>query len=257
MVIPREGLTAIKLHVSILDRIKYTSAQITSELLKGLFDMQSVLVSNAVYDSSAIGSTDAITSIWGDTCFLGWKPARPSPLKPSCGYIFKNAKQMGKRWRDEERASEAIEVSYDIDPKIVASLTGYLIKDNIKIPKQGALGASFFAPNEKTASSVFKTEKGENKMGRLDDTQSTIPAVESAIKRNKQRANQKAANKVVDSWFEIVNGIKIVERKKMTSGSVYSTFVGLVKQNRDLADNLKKKGKLRIKNGEVQHINKL
>ena len=43
-VIPRAAFTAIKNHVSILDRVKYTSQEMTVEMLAGLFDLEQILV---------------------------------------------------------------------------------------------------------------------------------------------------------------------------------------------------------------------
>lgn len=128
-ILPREGFVAVKNHISVLDRVKYTSSEISKNMIQGLFDLQELLVPNAAYDSSHEGLTEVIADIWGDSMFLGYKPARPSPLRPSSGYIFKVNQPMVKRWREEERESEAIEVTMKYVPKVVASLSGYLIKD--------------------------------------------------------------------------------------------------------------------------------
>lgn len=126
-IFPRLTFTALKTHQSITDRIKYTSADMTVETLKGLFDMPSILVANASYDTAAPGVTDSISAIWGDNSFVGYKPANPGPLQPSSGYIFKRNTPMVKRWRVEEREAEAIEVGMKYQAKVVASLSGYLI----------------------------------------------------------------------------------------------------------------------------------
>lgn len=128
-VIPHSVLLAAKNHDSIIDRIKYTSADITPNMIAGLFDIPQLLVPKAVIDTSAKGLTPTVSFLWGDNVFVGYKPARPSPLRPSAGYTFKNAIPMTKRWRVEERQSEAIEVNIHYQPKVVASLAGYLLKD--------------------------------------------------------------------------------------------------------------------------------
>jgi len=125
-ILPRAGFVSCKSHVSILDRVKYTSAEMTPVMLQGLFDLEQLLIPNSVYDSSAEGVADAITAIYTNA-FLGWKPATPGPMKPSCGYIFEKAVPRVRRWRVEERKAEAVEVQIKFQPKIVASLTGYLI----------------------------------------------------------------------------------------------------------------------------------
>lgn len=125
----RSSFIAAKNHVSVLDRIKYVSADVTLETMKGLFDLPEILLASAVEDTSNLGITESISEIWNDNVFVGYKPARPSPLRPSCGYMFRRNKPMVKRWRVEERESEAIEVNMEYVPKVVASLAGYLIVD--------------------------------------------------------------------------------------------------------------------------------
>lgn len=128
-ILPRNSFIAAKNHVSVLDRIKYTSADVTMETMKGLFDLPELLQAIAVEDTSAEGQASTIANLWTDNVFVGYKPARPSPMRPSAGYTFRRNKPMVKRWRAEERESEAIEVNLEYDCKVVASLSGYLIID--------------------------------------------------------------------------------------------------------------------------------
>lgn len=129
-IVPHRLMIAAKNHMSIIDRIKYTSMDITPAMLAGLFDIKKLLVPKAVVDTAAEGVASTISPIWGDNAFRGYRPDRPSPLAPSCGYIFRNnSKPLVKRWRDEEREAEAIEVGLRYQAKVVASLAGYLIKD--------------------------------------------------------------------------------------------------------------------------------
>jgi len=128
-IIPHRVMLAAKNHSSVIDRVKYTSADITPQMLAGLFDIPQILSPKAVVDSAAEGVTASISALWGDNVFVGYKAERPSIMRPSCGYTFKNAIPMVKRWRDEDRQSEVIEVNMYYQPKVVASLAGYLLKD--------------------------------------------------------------------------------------------------------------------------------
>ena len=130
-IISRDTWVALKNHTSILDRIKYTQILFGQDLLASLLGIDQMLISRAQIDSSAEGQTESIGNIWSDVAFLGYRPPRPSPKAPSSGYIFQSKAQTVKRWRDEERSAEAIEVSILFQPKIVASLTGYLINDTL------------------------------------------------------------------------------------------------------------------------------
>lgn len=128
-ILPHDVLLAAKNHQSIIDRIKYTSADITPVMIAGLFDVPQMLVPKAVLDSAAEGATASIAAIWSDNAFFGYKAPRPSVNNASAGYIFKKALPLVKRWREEARQSEAIEVNMMYDVKILASFAGYLIKD--------------------------------------------------------------------------------------------------------------------------------
>jgi len=125
----RTAFVAMKNNGNVLDRTKYTSAEMDANILAGLFGLPSLLVASASYDSTAYGLTDSISEIWPDMAFVGYKPANPSPVLPSSGYIFKRDMPAVRRWRVEERQAEAIEVQMQFVPKVVASLTGYLIAD--------------------------------------------------------------------------------------------------------------------------------
>lgn len=129
MILPRDGYVAAKNHVSILDRVKYTSSDVSTSMLAGLFSVSELHIPTAVQDTAAEGVASSISNMWGDIAFLGWKPAAPGPKTPSCGYTFMRNAPRTRSWFDEERNSTAIEVEIKFQPKVVASLTGYLIKD--------------------------------------------------------------------------------------------------------------------------------
>jgi hypothetical protein len=130
-VVPKASLIAAKNHSSIIERIKYTSIEISENMLAGLFGLEKMIVPKAVLDSAAEGQASSIAAMWNDNAFVGYRAPSPSPLKPSCGYIFRGNRPMVKRWREEKRASEAIEVGMLYQAKVVASLSGYLIKDTL------------------------------------------------------------------------------------------------------------------------------
>lgn len=129
MILPRDGYIAAKNHVSVLDRVKYTSAEVSTAMLAGLFSVPELLVPTAVQDTAAEGVAASISYMWGDVAFLGWKPASPGLKTPSCGYTFLKSTPRVRSWFDNERNANAIEVEIKFQPKVVASLTGYLIKD--------------------------------------------------------------------------------------------------------------------------------
>lgn len=131
-ILPRDGMVACVNHISVTDRLKYTSAEIDANKLAALFELGELLVPSAAYDTSALGVADTTSNsapFYGDNMFIGYKPPSAGILKPSSGYTFRNSLPMVKRWREEARESEAIEVNMEFQAKIVASLSGYLIRD--------------------------------------------------------------------------------------------------------------------------------
>ena len=128
-IITQNQLVALKNHSNILDRIKYTQIIFGEDLIASLLGLDEMLVARAQIDSSDEGVADSIGDVWDDNSFIGFKPNTPSPLSPSAGYIFQSKAPMVKRWRDEERSSEAIEVGTMFVPKVVSSLSGFLIGD--------------------------------------------------------------------------------------------------------------------------------
>jgi hypothetical protein len=131
-ILPRDGYVAVKNHVSVLDRLKYTNAMVTMELLKGLLGMGEVLVPTAVKDTAAEGLTPSISPFFADFAFVGWKPQGGGGIKtPSCGYWFIRSQPRVRSWFDDERNATAIEVEIKAVPKVVSSLSGYFIKDTM------------------------------------------------------------------------------------------------------------------------------
>ncbi len=124
---------AVKEHVSIVDRIKYTSSQsVTPDLLATLFNVDKVLVSGGVKNDADEGF-DSLADVATDTAFVGYVEPNPGLKKPSAFYTFQ--KEGGTRpyqvrkYRDEEREGDWIEVSTFYQIKIVSSDCGYWIGD--------------------------------------------------------------------------------------------------------------------------------
>ena len=119
---------AVKNHISVLDRVKYTSSEITENVIAALLGLPELFIAKAQKDTAADGLAISSANFFGDVAFLGWKSPSPSMRAPSCVYNFENAAPRVKAWFDNERDAEAIEVEMKFIPKVVASLTGYLIK---------------------------------------------------------------------------------------------------------------------------------
>lgn len=128
---------AAKEHVSIIDRIKYTSMQsVTENILANLFNVKTVLKAEATYMNGAEGLTETTARIWNDTVFVGYidpdmglkkLTALRTFWKNNTGYPVTVTK-----WRDNARKGDWIEAEAMFQNKIVASDCGYLIIDTVQ-----------------------------------------------------------------------------------------------------------------------------
>lgn len=134
-IIPLDSYNALKNHTTVVDRVKYTSKELSPTIVGALLGIGEILVPNMYRDSGQYGAsaaTGAIAPLWKlDFAFLGYKPASAGFLTLSSLYRFERNKPMVRRWREEEREADAIEVDREYSFEVVASLTGYYINNTI------------------------------------------------------------------------------------------------------------------------------
>ena len=133
LVIGARVLDALLDHATIIERIKYTQAGFVSlQLLASAFDIERVIVPEAIQNTAAEGLTGAYSFIFGKSMLLAYVNRSPSPLTPSAAYTFSwtgyvGAQAMGlrvKRFRLEAIASDRVEGEFSFTPKIVAPTLG-------------------------------------------------------------------------------------------------------------------------------------
>ncbi len=124
-IIPHAKYLNIKNHVSVLDRVKYTQADVGEGAVASLLGIPELLVPKMVKDTAADGVAAAIAPIWSN-CFMGYKAPNPSNRSVSCGYTFMKSPEV-RKFRDDKRKATAVECEFNLKPQVVASLTGYLI----------------------------------------------------------------------------------------------------------------------------------
>jgi hypothetical protein len=134
MVLGAEVYAALRSNAEVVDQFKYTSANsIDSQMLKGYFDVENILIMNSVYTSSAEGAgTQTTTFVGGKHALLCYAAPAPSLMTPSAGYTFSWTGFTGsvngvrvKRFRMEEYASDRIEMEHSYDMKAVVPSLGY------------------------------------------------------------------------------------------------------------------------------------
>lgn len=124
-----------KEHVSIVDHIKYTSADsVTPDMLARLFNVATVLVAGAIYNTGGEGVADSMSFIWPAVgCFLSYMEPSPGLRKVSAMYRFDKRSGTNSwlvtRWPEPRRGmgTEGIEVSTMYQYKPVATDCAYLL----------------------------------------------------------------------------------------------------------------------------------
>ena len=128
-ILPRAGFVSVKNHVSVLDRVKYTNAEVGEVLVARLLGLNEMLVPTAIKDDSLEGveGGDATFTAFWIHAFVGYKAPSPGLKQVSCGYNFMRSAPRVRTWFDQERNSNVVEVEVKYQSKVVASLGGYLI----------------------------------------------------------------------------------------------------------------------------------
>jgi len=126
---------ACKNHVSVVDRIKYTSADsVTPLILKNLMEVDTLLIAEGAQTTAAEGLAATMALIWTDSAWLGYIERSPGLRKPSAAYCYKRS-TIGvqvKRWRDEPRSGEWFQVGHLYDQVNPSTDAGYLIVDTVQ-----------------------------------------------------------------------------------------------------------------------------
>ena len=121
-------------HPLILSRFQFRDKNIvTKDLLALLFQVKDFHVCEAVYSASVEGNSSPTYSlIQGDHMLLCYVEPSPSKMRPSAGYTFNWKKFAGnnegmrvKKYRNEDRESDMIEVAMSTDMKLVCTDCGF------------------------------------------------------------------------------------------------------------------------------------
>jgi len=122
-------------HADILDRIKYVQkGVVTADLLASLFDVDQVLIGNAVKNTAEEGQTDSFSDIWGTNCIVArFSPPEVDGRDPSLMYGMRWTNPLFgspfavETWDDPDHGGYTnVRVQYYQDEKITASELGYL-----------------------------------------------------------------------------------------------------------------------------------
>ncbi len=123
----------LRQHPRILDRFKYTqTAVLMPDHLRTAFDVQNFWVAGALKDTANQGQAAALDFIWGKNALLAYVPEQAGRRVVALGYTFAwlydggtNQGFLVKRYREEKRTADFIEVQVYYDPKVVVAQAGY------------------------------------------------------------------------------------------------------------------------------------
>lgn len=146
LVLGYEVYQALQNHPDVIDRVKYTqqiganeTVRVTEQSLAYLFGVDRVLVMKAVENTANEGATASNAFIGGKKALLVYAARSPALMAPSGGYTFSWTGYLGagpdgnriKRFRQESRSSDRIEIEMAFDMKLVAANMGYMFNSII------------------------------------------------------------------------------------------------------------------------------
>lgn len=131
----------LKNHPDIIDRFKYTSAEVvTTALLARLFEVERVLVAEGIENTANEGLTEVMTFTHGKHALLCYAPPAPGLETPSAGYTFhwtgdQNNVSQGlgeavgvRNFYIPERKVDRYEIECAYDQKVVSASLGYFFE---------------------------------------------------------------------------------------------------------------------------------
>lgn len=118
----------VKQHPAIIDRIKYTGRDsVTTEMLAALWDVDRVLVGDAVYTDAA----GTMTDVWGKFVVVAYTDTGTvaDMGEPSYGYTYRldGAPYVEQGYADRNAKSDIYPVTDEVAPVLTAAVSGYLI----------------------------------------------------------------------------------------------------------------------------------
>lgn len=140
LLLSRPVFRGVRNNASIAQRItaaqRLADALVTPEQLASIFEVDQVLVADAVKLTSNEGATDVTDFVWGKYALLCYLPSTPGPNELSLAYTLRwNVGQQGRalyRYRAvEARHADTIEAQDHYDQKVVVQGAGILYSNAV------------------------------------------------------------------------------------------------------------------------------
>lgn len=131
MIIGASTYKALKNHVQLLDRIKYSMKGIvTAELLRDIVEIPNIVIGEAIYSDDRGQFAD----VWGANIVLAYVPLKRdgqqrTPYEPSYGYTLRKKKNPVVDTRTEDGKIELVRTTDIFKPYLLGVDAGYLIAE--------------------------------------------------------------------------------------------------------------------------------
>lgn len=121
----------LKDHPDLLGRIKYTGtaerpAMVTASMMAAMFQVDQVLVGEAVQESATEGATSSPAFIWGKHAWLGYVPPGAEVNSPAAGYTFTRGRETDM-YREQGIKSDVVRACETLAVEVTAAGAGYRI----------------------------------------------------------------------------------------------------------------------------------
>jgi hypothetical protein len=127
LVLGRDVFEALRIHPKVIDFMDGGRATVTD--LADYFEVESVIVAGAIYNSAKEGQTATLVDLWGKDALFYFQSGIVSADEPSFGYQFEAQALTVFRWRDVPVNCDVIRVNEIRAEKIVSVRLGYLVKN--------------------------------------------------------------------------------------------------------------------------------
>jgi hypothetical protein len=116
-------------HSQVADRLKFTNATFSTEILARWLEVREVVIGDMVMDTAVEGATPNLQYVWGDRVVIAFVPQRPAINQPAFGYRPTLSNFVVERYRDEPSRSTVIRVRHEVAEVVTAPDAGHLLND--------------------------------------------------------------------------------------------------------------------------------
>jgi len=116
-------------HPQVADRLKFTNATFSTEILARWLEVREIVIGDMVMDTSVEGEAPNLQYVWGDRVVIAYVPQRPAINQPAFGYRPTFTNFVVERYREEASRSTIIRVRHEVTEVITAAEAAHLLDD--------------------------------------------------------------------------------------------------------------------------------